>query len=185
MTTDYLMTVDQLRGYIMDTAESDVTLQERIDNTAAELDVRFGALVIEESSGGTAPAEVIETVRAWNLSLLPLKQVPAEVVEVVDTIGTTDTTLVEDDDWRIRGRHLERANGYRWGQRTAVTYVPADTTAARRRVLVELIRLDMAYMPGLGSQSGGAWSESYFGKSYLAEREAIMATLGPSEELFA
>jgi hypothetical protein len=184
-----LLLVDELRGYIQDSAEDDDTLQRRLNDTAKELDDRFGPLVLEASSGGEELAAITETVYARGLSLLPLRHQPDTVLEISDTTGSTTTTdLAVDVDYIIRGRHLERLIGYRWGARTTVTYTPVGGVEARRRVIIALIRLEMNYAPGMAGQGGGGWSEQYassvFG-AYRSQREDIIATLSPSEDLFA
>lgn len=178
-----LMTVEQLRGYIPDTAEDDATLEQRIADTEAELTDRFGALA-PGGSGEEDIAEVTETVYAYGRSELHLSQAPFEVLAVTDTYGTTDTELEEADFEIARGSYLARLKGYRWGSKTVVRYVPKDARASRRRVLVKLIQLDLNFEPGLGSQGAGPWNESY-GEKYDSARQSIMDTLAPAEELFA
>ena len=174
-----LLTATELRQYISDTSEADTTLTQRIADTEAELNGRFGALPGDDGN------DVTETVYAYGMTLLPLKQEPDAITSVTDrqSLSAVDLDLVVDTDYRVRGRYLERV-GNLWGNYTTVTYRPVDGSSPRRRVLVKLIQLDMNYAPGVSNQGGGTWNESYV-SSYRDEREAIMATLGPGEELFA
>lgn len=181
-----LLTADQLRGYIPDSADSDETLEQRIADTEAELNDRFGVLA-PGGSGEEDIAEVIEEVYGYGRTELPLKQTPFDVIAVTDYYATLNPTPVELDpavDWTVRGSYLVRRAGWRWGAKTVVRYVPQDARAARRRVLVKLIQLDMNIQPGMAQQMGGPWSESY-PSSYSTAREDIMNTLAPPQELFA
>lgn len=173
-----LITVAQVRGYIPDSAESDATLQMRIEENEAELTRRFGPLADDAGQ----MAQVTETVYADGTTLLPLRMEPAAIVSVTNFIGASGTVM-DPGDYRTRGSYVERALGS-WGTRTTVVYRPVDTRAERRRVLVKLIQCDMNYQAGLGSQGASGWNESY-GKNYRSEREMIMATLGGQQVVLA
>lgn len=170
-----LMGLEEVRAHVT-TPLTDDALQQVID--ACERDIVRWAGPLDEDSYGVLP--VTETVYARGRRLIALRQEPASVTTVTDVNGTTESELDEDDDWRVRGHHLERVNGY-WGGQTVVTYVPADTLALRRRALVKLVQLEVNYDPGIGSQSAGGWQQAYFGKSYEAERQAILDTLREPE----
>lgn len=184
MTTAKLLTVDQLRGYILDTAESDETLQQRLDDTEDELNGRFG--VLEYDSTGASDS-ITEIAYAPGQTMLTLRETPIEMISVRDLYGRNEIQLTQDavNGYRVRGHYLVREFGT-WGRRTTVVYRAADSRSRRRRGLIKLIQLDMNFAPGLVGQSGGPWAESYskLSDDYLTAREAIMATIG-DEELFA
>lgn len=95
-------------------------------------------------------------------------------------------TTLDPDDYQLRdtGTVLDRLNtgahpSLRWSRDTVVTYVPFGTFADRARVQLELVRLDIAFTPGISSQSIGPWSESYgSGKTYVEQRSDILGSLG-------
>jgi hypothetical protein len=70
-----------------------------------------------------------------------------------------------------------------WGHKVTVSYTPLDDFADRCRVQVALIKIDLAYAPGVIEEQVGAWlvrrdrGSATWNDS--AEREAILASLQP------
>lgn len=185
--TGILLTTAELKGYIQDTAESDTTLQQRIDDTEEELNHRFGRLELDDDAIATITERV--EIRGYRTAL-PLSQAADEVISI-KADGSSDALATSY--YRLRGdRDVIYAAAAEWGGIPAawpynyidIEYRPADSRARRRRALIKLIQLDMNYQPGMGGQSGGPWSESYTGQSYDAQREAIFATVD-DQDLFA
>lgn len=105
-------------------------------------------------------------------------------------IGTL-TSVTENDvlltvtDYRASGYVLTRldsaGNPSTWGTAVVVVYTPADDTAERQRVQLELVKLDLASNPGLASQNIGTWTEAYrTDKTPDEQRAEILASLGAS-----
>jgi hypothetical protein len=169
-----LLTAEQFHDYVPDVG----------DVTDAALDVMLAAneRAIVRRVGPLDTVE--ETIYAAGRSLLPLGSEPdtiTTVTDYTDYTGSTATTLTADD-YRMRGMSLEKVSGY-WGSRTHVKYVPVDDTNERIVVLVQLMKCDLNYEPGMSSQAGGGAQESYT-SDHIAERERILDRLG-QPELFA
>ncbi len=103
------------------------------------------------------------------------------------TSVTENGTALTATDYRASGYVLTRldtaANPTTWGTAVVVVYTPADDTAERQRVQLELVKLDLTYQPGLVSQDIGTWSETYqnaASMSYADQRAEILASLGAS-----
>lgn len=124
----------------------------------------------------------VETIYGYGQTLLGLRTEPAAITSVADYYGTTGTTFTQDVDYRLRGSMLERIAGI-WGERTTIEYMPANDAAERIVVLVQLMKCDLNYEPGMSSQAGGGSQESYSG-DHMAERERILDRLS-SGVLFA
>lgn len=102
-------------------------------------------------------------------------------------IGTL-TSITEDDvllaatDYRGSGYVLTRlddaGNPRPWGTAVTVVYTPADDTAERQRVQLELVKLDLNYRPGLIAQSVEGFAEQY-AATYEQSRADILDTLSP------
>ena len=96
-------------------------------------------------------------------------------------LAVNDYTLDQSGLWlQRRGDGDNPAST--WGQAVKVNYLSFDDTAERRRVQLKLVQLDIATQPGLAAQTIGPWMEQYSGSSvwnYEAEREAILASMGP------
>jgi hypothetical protein len=142
---------------------------------------------IDEAVG--AAADVSEYFRVHGDLLLLSRR-----AESIASVTENDTAL-ETDDYELRPsgltlRRLDTGTNPRrhWHRRIDVTYRAYNDESERDRVAVELVKLDLAYSPGLVSQSIGAWSETYTtgtGSSldYAAERATILASLGGTQIL--
>lgn len=165
-----LLTVPEVREHVTTTLGDDA-LERVIDACQADIDRWAGSFQYPADEA----QEVVETVYAQGRTLLRLSMEPLEVAEVVDIVGSTETALLVDDDWRIRGDSLERV-GYLWGERTRVTYTPANSLTIRQRALWKLVQLEINHDPLVGSQRVGEWSRSSMvgTDSYREEKAAIL-----------
>lgn len=162
-----LLTVDELRGHV-ETSLDDDALGRILDACEAELVRWAGPLTFTDYD---APDPVTETVYWRGRTFGQLRQVPATdgVQTVVEWNSGTASELVEWDpddgtgDWRTDGAgYLYRMpTGLRWGDRADVTYVPGDDRAIRRAALIMIVKGDLNFEPGMGSQSAGGWQEAY------------------------
>jgi hypothetical protein len=160
-----LLTVAQFREHVADeVALNDDVLRIMLDANEQAIEKRVGP-----------PYQATETVYAAGLTRLPLLSEPLSITLVTD-IYLDSATELTDTDYRIRGAGVERTTGV-WGQRTTVEYVPKNEAANRIVVLVQLMKCDLNYEPGVFSQSGGGAFEQYSG-NHLVEREVILDRLG-------
>jgi len=142
---------------------------------------------IRRAAGPMGPVTEMQTAGAGDLLLMG--GTPLSITSVVETVGWSDVTLSADDYQVIGARTLLRlhtgTNPCRWWRgRVSVTYQPQDDLAARQRVQLALVKLDITHSPGLAAQTIGTWSEQYTSNSafnYEVERAAILASLGAGE----
>lgn len=100
----------------------------------------------------------------------------------VGTVTEAGTDLTAGTDFRVEhaGMTLRRLpTGRRW-RATTVVYTPADATATKERVFVDLVKLAVAYR-GLQSETAGDWSGT--NPDYQAERDRILSALGRGRTL--
>lgn len=165
-----LLTVIELREHVQ-TDLADAALQRILDAEEGEIVRRYGP-----------HTEATETLRGGD-RLLFLARPATAISEVVETVGVVDTVL-DAADYRLwdGGRCLERLTtgsipSLYWAERVSVAYVPADQSAQRKLVLVQLVKLALAYS-GLRSESvGGDYSATTL--DYVAEREKLLQSLAP------
>lgn len=170
-TSGPLLTVDELRLHVTSSL-TDEALQ-------LLLDAAYDAIVDAAGPDG-AVSELITPAG----DLLMLGRPADSVTSVVEQVYTTTYTLAADDyELRGSGRVLRRLStgtnvAYAWRGRVDVTYVPTDATAERKRVQLELVKLDLEYSSTLASQTIGTWSETYVtDKPYAQARDEILASL--------
>lgn len=169
-----LLTVDELREHV-ETALPDTALERILASCELAITQWAGPLSFDEHG---AVEDVTETVNAPGRTLLLLRQAPTAITSVTDVHGGIETD-VDPTDMRIEGRLLRCLAMALWGERTVVTYTPADDSAIRRTVLVQLVQLELNVQPGMASQGAGPWSESY-GK-YLRQRNELLRAIRPAD----
>ncbi len=165
-----LLTVPQLREHV-ETPLPDAAVQRLLDDAEAAITAQVGPV-------GT----VSETIQGGYSTLILSRPVGA-----VTSIVANGTTLAAND-YRAGSYVLSRLTGGTnpasyWAGSVVVTYTPADDTATRQRVQIELVRLALTYNPGLTSETIGDWSQTFASNSvynYQIERDGILATLGGS-----
>lgn len=144
------------------------------------LDAAAQAIVREHGPSGATTERL-----SASGDLLMLSRPALTITTVVEDARWAPVTLAANDySLSSSGQTLRRLSTgtnprYYWHGRVAVTYTPFDDTAERQRVQRELVMLDIAFQPGLVSQSIGTWSEAYTasGKSYSEQRADILASL--------
>lgn len=139
------------------------------------------------------PGERTDLLGPVSGDLLPLPRSALSVTAVIEDVRWAALALAADDyelsaSGSVLRRLFDGTNPRRyWYGRTSVKYLPRDDTAERQRVQRALVQLDLAYMPGLASQTIGTWSETYQGgssMSYAEQRAAILASLGESVGIY-
>jgi hypothetical protein len=172
-----ILTVDDLREHI-ETSLGEAALQRLLDGTEALIVARAGA------AGSTT--ELVD----GGYRLLTLSRPLGSVTSIVERYTDDDQLTLSataNDDYLIwpGGTVIERLTGgtnsrRTWHGRVLVTYTPADDDDLRALAQLALIKLEMAFTPGLAMTVIGSWTEQYLqGKSYDEQREEILATLDP------
>lgn len=178
--TDFPVTVETFREHV--TSElGDDALQLLLDAAEQAIRARYGEAGTETHDGGQ--------------SYIFLRRRAAEVTSVTETDYTGAEVELDETDWRLRGDGvslLRLSTGLNppvgwswrtptWGTTVTVEYDPDDMDAELARIQIALVELDLNHMPGLTSETIGAWSESAnSGTPYAAERETILASFAYS-----
>ena len=156
----------EVRNHV-ETGLVSAALQNIMNEAEQDLDQRHGEYdsQVDDLEGGL---EDIWTTR-------PI----SAITSVIETVGTTDTTLATDDYVQRHGTQLERLDTgtnarQRWGDRVKVTYTPVDTKNRRIMVFIRLIKLSIEYS-GLDSSKDGDFSSKTL--TYDQEREKILSAL--------
>jgi hypothetical protein len=167
----------------VETDLSDPELQRMIDEALIEIIQRYGP-----HADSTKPITVL--LPGGFPSLFPLRPVDeTNTVEIVESIGTTETTLASNDyrAWH-GGRRLERlATGNnpaaRWGDSVRITYTPANDGNQREEVAIKLVDLSLSYRGLIKGDRVGDTTESLTSESFVRERDALLASLSPTLRL--
>lgn len=163
-----LLSVDEVKDHLA-TDLDDAALSLIIDAEEAEIVRRFGP----HAQSGT----VSEFHAGYNRRLYLHRPATAitSVVEEWPYYGLgTDIVTLTPDDYTLRGnRFLERVNGM-WGRYVTVVYTPVSDDAQRKIVLIQLVKLAMAYT-GLETELVGDTEITY--REHFAERETVLRQL--------
>lgn len=164
----------------IDTDLLDADLQVLLDDADAEITRRYGALAAHSEDLQAGGVVIMLSRKAASISTVK------ERVRVGDTL--TEYSL-DATDYALRadGRTVERLNTglnpwSEWRGTVAVAYVPADQTATRKRVELDLVRLALQYR-AVSSQGVGGQNISHV--DYNAEREKLLAVLTHRGNLIA
>ena len=164
-----LLTAAQLRS-LAPTSLEDAALEILLAAAEQEIDRHAGAA-----------GDVTERFRAERPRVLGLARPAALVVSVTQQGVALDPTdyALECGGELLRRLHDGANPAWRWWGHVTVVYTPVDDTASRQRVQAELVRLDIAFTPGLASQQIGTWTETYAtsGRTYAEQRADILASL--------
>ena len=149
----------------------------------ASLQILLDAAIAAVNEVAGATGEVTEHIHGHGYARITVARLIGTIASV-----TEDDVVLAADDYRASGYVIKRTGhgtnpSWRWGSYLTVVYTPADDTAERQRVQLELVKLDLAYQPGLAGQKIGTWEETYSASSvmnYEIERGLILASLGAS-----
>lgn len=128
---------------------------------------------------GPVAASVTE-VHDGRLPLFTLNRAASAITTVIEYDGGVATALAAND-YRLHpngltlirepyGTHQQRS----WSERVDVTFAPIDDLAARKRVQLALMKLDIEYS-GLAARSTTSESKAMLA-SYQIERAGILAS---------
>lgn len=170
----------------LETDLGDAALSRLIEDAEAEINERYGPIGLRTLM-----------VRGGNrLIFLPG---PAEETDIVitETLDGEDTVLTpiadptpEDGDFRFwyGGRMIERLDtgahpGAYWGERVLIDYMPRDDSMRRQRVVVDLVKLALAFS-GRQQETIGDLSMMSL-TDYTKQRERLIASLDSNRMAFA
>jgi hypothetical protein len=115
------------------TSMLDANLQKVIDRVEAQINQKIGG----PWTGDATPSQFVKTFRGEGVSLF----LPTEIYSVV-SIVEDDVALTADQYRTWGGGVIERLPmGSNWGDRSVVTYQPADDRLKRTQVVIDLVRL--------------------------------------------
>jgi hypothetical protein len=175
----YPLTKDEIRKHLPDYptgAAFDDALQRLLNTAQAAIDRAAGP-----------PGNVVEWFETSSKYVHPSRPA-AGIVSVKELVGTTETTLATND-YRLwpGGATLERlvtgtnARGA-WTGRVVLEYTPARPTEVEREFAqLQLVKLFLAYHPGLTQETIGSWSQAFASNerwNWAIERDAILEALG-------
>ena len=163
------MTIAALRAHVV-TDIIDSALQQLLDDAEAAIVDRHGQLA---TGTDTFVGEILANALFLKRKALAITTVTEEVCDVVTILDPTDHKL------RYEGQQIIRlSDGVNprstWGDVVTVVYVPADETAQRTRIAIDLVKLAVNYN-ALGSESTGDYKMTAL--VYEDERNNILSRL--------
>jgi hypothetical protein len=186
-----LLAPADIRQHI-ETDLADSALQRLIDGEEAEIVRRFGPHTTADETFEVSPWDLAQggmfpwgypwgEVFPWGASnWLALGRPAQSITTLTEWIGTVSTVLSATDyavRAAIRIERLPTGPNPRlgWGHRVEVVYVPADDSARRVRVLINLVQLSLSYTGKKLEKLGDFYGANY--DDYQGEREGILSTL--------
>mgnify|MGYP001566961925 CR=1 FL=1 len=166
-----ILTVAEVRDNV-ETSLIDDALSRLIDNADQEIIDRLGAL-----------ASQTEMLFGDGLTLLPLARKASAITSATERIDETDYALATNDYELLGdGYHVQRKQGTNaslyWRGRVTIVYVPiggaSGELASRKKLLVDLVRLDAAY-EAVRSSSIGDVQKTFL--DHAAERDGLFRQL--------
>jgi hypothetical protein len=189
MATSVAVTLPKLQAAADTVALTVARLGEFVSSTvsAGSLQLLIDAALDTIAGVIGPPGDVSETFSPHGDRLM-LSRRAESVVSVVENQPWAPVTLVADDyglsssGYIVTRLRTGTNPRWAWSARVAVTYRPPDDTARRVTAAIDLVRLEIAFNPGLASQTIGTWAESYTssgssGRSYAEQRADILAAL--------
>jgi hypothetical protein len=165
-----LLSIAECRDKVQ-TSLSDAKLQVVIDNEEAEIVRRYGA-----NYDGTTT--VTEVVSGGGCDIF-LKRPVLSITSITEatSLGATATTLASTAYylWASQGRITRLAEGTAWSRQVTVVYVPADDSAKRKQVTVELVRLALEQTAMQAESVAGEYS--YTAPDWEAKRVRLYKRL--------
>lgn len=161
-----LLTADEVRDHVETSIVTDA-LQLIIDNADQEIIDRLGALATQT-----------QVLDGEGSELLNLSRKASSITSAVERILETNYTLAASDFLLLNdGYRVQRLQGtnfpaIKWNGLVTIIYVPSDETVARKKLLVDLVRLDCAYAAVKSSQIGDVTVDHL---DHAAERAALFA----------
>lgn len=143
-----LLTAADYAAIVPTTLSADV-LQDIIDAEEAEMVRRFGAA----GDGVTTITETFETTGADLFVSRPIVSIIS--ISVISYIGATSHALTTNQYYRLPPNNQIRLSPFLTGAFVTVSYVPANDTAIRRAILIDLVRLQTAGYATTGEDISG------------------------------
>ena len=179
-----LLVADEIREHV-ETDLGDDALNRIIDAQEAEIIDRLGPLLSQTYTFNAElynqPVDGVENISSGDrLMFLPRRA--TSITSIVERYGETDYALASDDyHLANNGVTVERlslgTNGSsQWRGQVTVVFVPADETARRTQLLIDLVKLAVEF-EGVKSQKAGSVQKAYH-DDYQAQRMALFAAFG-------
>lgn len=170
-----LLTIDELKA-LAPSALPDAALEILL--AAAEEAIGAAAGDYVDGYEVTGVTEYAARVRG---ELLALPRAASSITSVHEHAHTSSPAELDDSEYSLMpgGRLLRRVGAW-WRPAIEVVFVPRDDLQRRKVAQANLVKLEIAFNPGLASQTVGAWTESYTlpgNGSYDDQRAAILAAL--------
>ena len=169
------LTTTQVATHISHDLSSEA-ITRLLDDAEEDIIARFGA-----------HATQVDYLIGGAKLLFPTRPI-SSVTSIVETSGTTDTTLAASDyaikggGWQLKRLNTGTNAQNAWAPEVTVTYVPTDDLDRRNRVGLDLIRLALQFT-GLQGLSDGDHSEQ--SAKYQREREGILGGLNARRRNYA
>ncbi len=167
----FLLSLAQFRA-LAPTSLSDESLLILLNAAASEI-VQFAGPAGEITDQRRAPGD-----------LLALAHTAGSITSVAENgvALTADDYALSSTGNTVRRLRTGTHPAHRWHGLVEVISVARDDLANRQRVQLELVKLSIAFQPGLASQTIGTWAEAYQsggngGKSYGEQRDELLASL--------
>jgi hypothetical protein len=171
-----LLTLAQLKEHV-EAELADDALQRLLDAAEQTVEQRFGAIATQVDEYVVNEDQYPE----GRDKAVALTREASSITSVTEQMFSADPDTLAADDYDLRGLVLERLDTGtnprgKWGHRVVVTYVPFDDTSQRIPVIVNLVKLELAYR-GLSAEKAGDYSMT--ARQYHQERESILGALKP------
>lgn len=160
-----LVSVTEIKARIK-TSLADASLQDAIDQAEADVVAHYGAHYVDVTT------TVTET-RGGGLASLYLRRPLASITSI-----TEDSTALTSADYRLWGNEgrVERLpSGTLWGDVVVIVYKPTNDNAQRKRVIIDLVRIDIERTALTHESIGGEYS--YNAPDWEQERAGVLRRL--------
>lgn len=169
-----LLTLVQLKEHI-EAELADDALQRLLDAAEQTVEERFGVVTLQVDKYVVDDSLYPE---GRDQSVI-LTREAGSITTVTEQLFSAAADTLAADDYDLRGLLLERLDTgtnprQKWGHRVIVTYVPFDDSSQRIPVIVNLVKLELAYR---GQKSEKAGDYNMDSREYHKERESILGAL--------
>ena len=173
-----LLTVADLREHIETDLGNDA-LGRYNDDVDSDVILRYGPVLTESKFFEISPTSYPE----GRDERLDLHRKADSITTVTEQVGNNTPVVLNADDYELLSgtqiKRLDTGTNPRnlWGHDVTVAYVPVDTTAKRKGVIIAIVKMDVVYNGFTEEKSGDYWANT---EAYTADREAAFKRLEPS-----
>ena len=172
-----LLTTDELREHL-ETDLVEAALARLNDDAQARVDEHAGPLATETDIFQVVSADYPD----GRDRVISLTRPLDSVTNVTEQIFDADPVVLAVDDYFISGNQLQRlTTGTNprtyWGHKVTVVYAPVNNEATRKGVIIDLVKLAVAYQ---GVKADGAGDYRMTAPAYKAARAEVLDALTPT-----